>query len=277
MRVFNAPVDGGTLGGWVTGEGSRVLLLHGGPGLSFSCLDGLVDELGTEYEIASYQQRGLPPSMTSGPYDVATAVADVAAVLDHLDWPTAYVVGHSWGGHLALHVAVSLAHRADAVMAIDPLGGVGDGGEQGLEAAFAERVPAAVAEKAQELDERAMRGEGTDADALEAFRMVWPGYFADWDTAPPCPDDLRISVPAYAEGFESIHAELPRLEKELPSITMPVGFLVGTKSPIPPSASYETAERIPGAWVEAVDEVGHFPWLERPGCVRPALQRLVAG
>lgn len=277
MRQFSAAAKGGTLGGWVTGRGARVLLLHGGPGMSFNYLDGLLDELGAGYEIASYQQRGLPPSVEAGPYDVVAAVADVAAVLDHLDWPTAYVVGHSWGGHLALHVASSLAHRTDAVLCLDPLGGVGDGGEKAMEESFAQRVPPDVAARAKELDDRAMRGEGTEADALASFRMVWPAYFADWDSAPPCPDDLRLSVPAYSECFESIHAELPRLEQSLPSISMSVGFVVGAQSPIPPSASIETAERIPGAWVESVDGVGHMLWMERPGCVRPALERLIAG
>jgi pimeloyl-ACP methyl ester carboxylesterase len=107
--------------------------------------------------------------------------------------------------------------------------------------------------------------------------MVWPAYFADWDSAPPCPEDLRLSVPAYADCFESIHAELPRLEQALPSITMPVGFLIGSQSPLPPSASYQTAERIPDAWVEAIDGVGHIFWMERAGCTRPALERLIAG
>jgi pimeloyl-ACP methyl ester carboxylesterase len=37
------------------------------------------------------------------------------------------------------------------------------------------------------------------------------------------------------------------------------------------------AQRIPGAWVEIVDGVGHMPWMEHSGCVRPALERLVAG
>ncbi len=42
---FMAAVSEGTLGGWVSGEGRPVLLLHGGPGLSFSYLGGLAPEL----------------------------------------------------------------------------------------------------------------------------------------------------------------------------------------------------------------------------------------
>jgi pimeloyl-ACP methyl ester carboxylesterase len=275
-QEFSAPVAGGALGGWVSGDGPNVLALHGGPGMSANYLDSLVDQL-TGYRVALFQQRGLPPSTLDGPFDIATAVDDVAAVLDHLGWETAYVVGHSWGGHLALHVARSIPHRATAVLCLDPLGAVGDGGEKAMDDEFSRRVPDDVAAKAKELDERAMAGEGTEADALTGFRMVWPAYFADWDFAPPCPEDLRIAVVGYAEMWESIHAEIAGLEAALPSIAVPVGFVAGAQSPIPPAVSHETAARIPGAFVDEVDGAGHMLWMERPGCVKPALDKLVNG
>jgi proline iminopeptidase len=180
-------VPGGELGGWVTGDDTGdavpVLMLHGGPGLSFGILDGLADELGAGFRVATYQQRGLAPSMTDGPYDVATHLEDVRAVLDALSWDRAYVLGHSWGGHLALHVAVAMPERLSGVLCVDPLGGVDDGGGAAFEAALAARTPPEV-----------------------------------WARA--------------------------------------------------------TADAIPGAWLDVVAGAGHFPWIDRPGCVRAALLRL---
>ena len=115
-QQLTVTVDGGELGGWVTGDGPSVLLVHGGPGLSFEVMDGLADELGDGYRVASYQQRGLAPSMTEGPYDVATHLADVRAVLDALGWDQTFVVGHSWGGHLALHIALDIPQRLSGVV-----------------------------------------------------------------------------------------------------------------------------------------------------------------
>jgi pimeloyl-ACP methyl ester carboxylesterase len=273
-RDFEAPVRNGALQGWVSGSGRRLLLLHGGPGLSFSYLDPLVDELGEGYEIAAYQQRGLAPSTVEGPFDVPTQVQDVASVLDALGWRTATVVGHSWGGHLAMHVAVALADRLDAVLCLDPLGGVGDGGEKEFETAIYGRTPEHVRQRAQELDERALAGEGTVDDALEGLRLVWPAYFASWDAAPEMPP-IQLSVDAYAQTFESLHQELPGLTAGLPSVTAKVGFVAGGASPMPLTASTDSAAAIPGAWTEVVDDAGHFPWLERPGCARAALARLL--
>ena len=70
--------------------------------------------------------------------------------------------------------------------------------------------------------------------------------------------------------------ELPTLEAALPAIAMPVGFLRGAGSPMPASASADVADLIEGAWVESVPDAGHFIWLDAPGRVRAALDRLVS-
>lgn len=274
-RDFRAAVEGGELAGWVQGSGVRVLLLHGGPGLSYNYLDPLADELADGCEIASYQQRGLAPSTAMGPYDVNTHVADVVHVLDALGWQSATVVGHSWGGHLAAHVAVGLADRLDHVLIVDPLGAVGDGGEKEFEAAIHERTPEDIRSRAEELDEQALRGEGTASQLEESLRLLWPAYFPTWDSAAPMPD-ITGSVEAYSQTFESIHELLPALEAALPTVRVPVGFVAGSASPMPVSASTDSAARIPGAWVEIVEGAGHFPWYDVPGSVRRALDRLVS-
>jgi pimeloyl-ACP methyl ester carboxylesterase len=271
---FSARVPGGSLAGWVQGEGPPVLLLHGGPGLSNEYLDGLAAELGPGQEVAAYQQRGIEPSTLEGPFEVAREVADVRAVLDALGWARAWIVGHSWGGHLLLHLAVSVPERLHGGLAVDPLGGVGDGGMAAFEAEMLARTPAADRERAQELDERAMRGEGTPAEAEESMRLVWPAYFASPDAAMPFPH-LRASVPSYSGVLASLSAELPRLEAALSRIAVPLGFVAGAQSPMPyGAAAGATTRAIPDAWLEVVEGAGHFPWYERPGCVRAALDRL---
>lgn len=273
-ETFHAPATGGTLGGWVEGDGPPVLLLHGGPGLSYDTIAGLEEELLPGYRVASFQQRGIAPSTLDGPFTVAQAVDDVVAVLDHLGWDRAYLVGHSWGGHLVVHCAVAVPERLLGVVALDPLGAVGDGGNAEFEAEMVRRTPDDLAARAAELDRKAQAGEGTEADALESLRLLWPAYYADPSTAPAMPSSLRLSVEAYSGVFTDLLERLPSLEAALPAITVPVGVVVGLGSPIPPSAGRVTAERIPGAWVSEVPGAGHFPWHESPGCVRAALDRL---
>ena len=271
---FAVPVVGGLLGGWVTGAGPSVLLLHGGPGLGFEYLDPMAEEILTgRYRVASFQQRGLTPSTVEGPFTIERAVADVDAVLDHLGWSRVLLVGHSWGGHLALHVAVSLPDRLAGVLAVDTLGGVGDGGESTFGAELVRRVAPdrrAAAEALMALDDR----EATPEQRVELLGMLWPSYFASPDSAPPMPE-VRIAEEASAGLSADLERELPALEVALPGIRVPVGVLAGQESPMPPGeAATATADRIPGAWVALEADAGHFPWVERPGCVVAAVDRL---
>ena len=273
---FTTHDDGPLIAGRRAGSGPPVLLLHGGPGLGFDYLRGLADELAEENDVAWYQQRGQEPSAAEGPYTVAADVGDARRVLDALGWQRAYVVGHSWGGHLALHVAEAMPERLLGVLAVDPLGPVGDGRWPEFDEEMFRRTPEPVRARARELDELSMAGQADDEQALEGMRLVWPAYFADPERAPPMPE-LRMASERSAEMVPSIQAELPALEAGLPGIRVPVGFVHGSGSPMPLAASTDGAERIPGAWLEVVEGAGHFVWVEAPGAVRASLRRLTAG
>jgi pimeloyl-ACP methyl ester carboxylesterase len=272
---FTTHDEGPLIGGRRAGSGPSVLLLHGGPGLGFDYLRDLADELAQENDVAWYQQRGQEPSAAEGPNTVAADVGDARRVLDALGWERAYVVGHSWGGHLALHVAEAMPERLLGVLAVDPLGSVGDGRWPEFDEEIFRRTPEEVRERARELDELAMAGAADDELALEGMRLVWAAYFADPERAPPMPD-LRIASARSAEMVASIQADLPALEAGLAEIRVPVGFVHGSRSPMPVAASTDAAERIPGAWVEVVEGAGHFVWVEAPGAVRASLRRLTA-
>lgn len=267
--------EGPVIRGRRAGVGPPVLLLHGGPGLGFDYLRDLADELAQENDVAWYQQRGLAPSAAEGPFTVGADVADVRRVLDLLGWEKAYVVGHSWGGHLALHVATALPERLLGVLAVDPLGSVGDGRWPEFDEEIFRRTPEGVRARARELDELMAEGAADDELALEQMRLVWPAYFANPEGAPPMPQ-LRMASERSAQMGRSILAELPTLEARLRLIGVPVGFVHGSRSPMPVAASTDAAERIPGAWVDVVDGAGHFVWVEAPGAVRAALRRLTA-
>ena len=60
---FAAPTATDELEGRLTGDGPPVLALHGGPGLGFEYLDDAVDEVAARYRVATFQQRGLSPSV----------------------------------------------------------------------------------------------------------------------------------------------------------------------------------------------------------------------
>jgi pimeloyl-ACP methyl ester carboxylesterase len=273
-REFRADVAGGQIVGWRGDEsGPPALLLHGGPGLS-DYLDSLAMELAGVVTTARYQQRGLAPSLVEGPREVDTHVADAIAVLDALGWDRAWVVGHSWGGHLAMHVAVSHSERLLGLVVLDGLGAVGDGGISALGPNLTAALTEAERARVEWLDARDDRGEASEAEKLEQLRMVWPYYFADPANAPPMPQ-FRTDTSAIAT-WASIaeHVERRTLELGLPRLTMPTLIMQGQRSPLPIVEAQRTAALMPHAKL-AIHRRGHFPWLEEPGLVHGLIAEFV--
>jgi pimeloyl-ACP methyl ester carboxylesterase len=259
--------DGAIHGRRFDGDGPPAVLLHGGPGMSASYLDPLVPLLTGVFSPILYQQRGLLPTTIGEPFTVETNVADAAAVIDKAVGGRAWIVGHSWGGHLALHLLVSCPERIAGAIIIDPLGAhleVMEEFGQRLEAPLTEEHRARVGE----IEAREEAGTATADESLESLRLVWPAYFADPPTAPPMPD-IELVVPAFAGTMASVkeHAEAETLVRGLPAVAaeIPVLFVHGAASPMPVRASTETAKLIPHAQVEIVGGAGHFVWHERPG------------
>jgi pimeloyl-ACP methyl ester carboxylesterase len=259
MREFRAEVPGGAITAWQAGTGPAVLILHGGPGLS-DYTAPLAAELTDTFRVIRYQQRGLAPSTTSGPFQIGQHVADAIAVLDAAEAERAYLIGHSWGGHLAMHLAVQHPARLLGLVLADPLGAIGDGGAGDLDRNLTARTPPGLAARARELDERAMAGQGTAADARESLAIVWPGYFSAPQAAPPMPA-LDISVDCYAATFASIleHFERKTLERRLPELNVPTVFVLGADSPIPPEHGKSAAALIPGADARSSPNTGISP------------------
>src|SRR5215471_4779174 len=116
----------GDLAVWCRDGGrSHVVILHGGPGLSDYTRglgEMLADSLGEHWTVVRFQQRGLVPSTTKGPFTIEQHVADVVAGCDAVCEEPVSLVGHSWGGHLALHATINHPDRFAAMVVVDPLG-----------------------------------------------------------------------------------------------------------------------------------------------------------
>jgi pimeloyl-ACP methyl ester carboxylesterase len=77
-----------------------------------------LSELGTTVVAVDQRGHGSSSKPDAG-YDLATVCADAHAVLDHLRWDRAVVVGQSWGGNVAVELARLHPERVLAVVAVD--------------------------------------------------------------------------------------------------------------------------------------------------------------
>jgi len=111
--------DGTTLGARRFGHGIPVVLIHGSAG-GLDSWDGVAPFLTDAFEVWVYARRGYAPSGTGAPENTfADEVADALAVVDAAGGD-AHLVGASYGGTVALHVARNNASALRSLTIFEP-------------------------------------------------------------------------------------------------------------------------------------------------------------
>ena len=109
------------------------------------------------------------------------------------------------------------------------------------------------------------------------FRARVPaGSITGWLAGDGPPVLVLHGGPGLSDYTASLAAELEDafgVIRSLPALTVPALFVLGAASPIPARHGIASAGLIPGARYQ-IEDCGHFPWLERPGSVRKALDRI---
>ena len=167
-----ARTDGAELEYEVSGTGEPVVFIHGAfiadtfrPLLAEPSLVG-------RYQLILYHRRGYAgSSRASEPVSVARQAADCRALLRHLGVERAHVVGHSYGGAVALQLALDTPGVVHSLALLEPGLMVG-ASAQGYRESLARGV------------ER-YREAGAEVVVDEFLQARWPGYRATLERALP--------------------------------------------------------------------------------------------
>ncbi|MEG4813396.1 alpha/beta hydrolase [Microcoleus sp. K5-D4] len=99
----------------------RLLLLHGLA--DTSCVwNSLGNYFSNRYHIVAPDMRGHgESSKPKTDYTFESAIADLEALMAHLNWPDAHILGHSWTGKLAAIWARQNPDRFCSMILVDPI------------------------------------------------------------------------------------------------------------------------------------------------------------
>jgi pimeloyl-ACP methyl ester carboxylesterase len=180
QRLERASLDGAELEYEVSGTGEPVVFIHGAfiagtfrPLLAEPSLAG-------RYRLILYHRRGYADSSrASRPVSVARQAADCRALLRHLGVERAHVVGHSYGGDVALQLALDTPGVVHSLALLEPGLMVG-ASAQGYRESLARGV------------ER-YREAGAEVVVDEFLQARWPGYRATLDRVLPGAFDQAVA------------------------------------------------------------------------------------
>lgn len=259
-----------------SGEGVPVLLLHGVPETSSAWCE-LAPVLADGRRVLAPDLPGLGGSAYDGPYDVDALAAQLAALLqEEVDGPVD-VVGHDWGGVLALALAERQPGRIRRVC-------VANAPYRTLPLTRALHVPFLALPVLPEVLFRAAGRQIVDA----AFLLLWR-------SARPVPAELlaeyqaAYSEPACVRSMLGYYraAVRPRLRPHLPPRRTPAGrpqvrveaalVLWGAADPVLPVRTGEDVVRDLGAVavMVTVPRAGHFVMEEEPEVVADVLTQFL--
>jgi pimeloyl-ACP methyl ester carboxylesterase len=188
-----------------------------------------------------------------------TLVAGVERIMDEAGWDTAFVVGNSLGGWVALQLGAR--GRARKIIALSPAGGWADGDPM-----VAERLDYFTTMR------QLVRGAAPYADQIvstsEGRRRATEYTTVNYEHIPPDLLAHQIRGAAACDGAEVLITQARQAGYPLQAdrIECPVRILWGTEDRLLPwpGAAVRYRESLPGAdWVE-LPGVGHSPQLDSP-------------
>src|SRR6266542_157387 len=118
-REWYVPVDGAELFCREIGQGRPIIVIHGGPDFDHTYLLPEMDRLSDTFRLIYYDQRGRGKSADNvQPEDVTfqSEVEDLEGLRQYFQLESVAVLGHSWGGLLAMEYAIRHPDRVSRLI-----------------------------------------------------------------------------------------------------------------------------------------------------------------
>lgn len=264
---------------YVIGQGYPLLLMHGGPGLDHTSLLPL-QPLADQCTLIFYDHRcngrsdGQP--LSSMTFENLTADAD--ALRQTLGFEKWAVLGHSFGGNVALEYALRYPSSLSHLILMDT------GGDQWWVNRHAWQIlakrgysPATV-----QAARRFYNGQVTPGEYLRTVMRFMGAYFyrnlfmeIAHDVFSPGPRP-KMRPEATIFGYSRLLQGWTVMDR-LGEINVPTLVLAGRHDFLfPPEHQAILADRIPNAQLEIIERAGHNPQMEQPGVVIQIMKRFLA-
>jgi pimeloyl-ACP methyl ester carboxylesterase len=246
-----------------------IIILTGGPGNSYNQLEGLAETISTKFRSILLEQRGtgksIPIPFDSTTVNINAVTKDIKTLMDSLKLKESIILGHSWGGMLAMKFASEFPTSVNHLILVAP--GPHKDAENGFNVLFTNRRHTRSFEEEQrlnQLDELIAKKEADSLEIIESRKLFRRAYIF----ANPIPDSLsqKINAEINSKTRELLYNDIISnydVSKSLKNYRGKIDVITGRQDVVG-FFSYELKQDIINAKIHWINESGHFPMYEQP-------------
>ena len=246
-----------------------IIILTGGPGNHYNQLEEMAITMSPKFRCILLEQRGtgksIPTPFDSTTINIKLVTFDLKTLMDGLNLKKSIVLGHSWGGMLAMNFAAENPEYVKHLILIAP--GPHKDTKNGFNVLYANRTHTRSFEEEHRLEllNRLIGvNEADSLDIIESQKLSRRAYIY----ANPLPDSLFLKVNAErnnitAKLLADDMDENYDVSKSLNNYKGKIDVISGRQDVVG-FFSYELKLDFPKANLYWINQCGHFPMYEQP-------------
>jgi len=250
------------------GSGDPVLFLHGGPGLFHDYLVQPFKQLSSNHELIFFDQRGSGASSALNPNQpicINDFVADIEALRQALNFSTITLIGHSWGGLLAVLYAAKFGKNLKSMILVDPAPGNSSFDKVGRNT-MQNRL---TVDDREEINSIMQTNpfENREMDAINRFVQIneKPRYFDQSYVSKNKPTFTFDTLTKLQIVSSLLNEELDDYDiyQRIQGLDTKTLVIHGDYDPIPVKSSRKYSEMTSNSRFLLLKDCGHFPFIEK--------------
>lgn len=273
LRHGTESADGTAIAYYVKGtaNGAPLLVISGGPGSDhrYMRVGGSFDKLATSRQVAMFDQRGTSNSgAVTGAPKLTQWADDVEAVRAELGVPQLNILGHSFGGIVAMAYAQAYGDHVKSIIFANATAP----SIKETQSILADVFPDRIEEWQRARNALTPRFKAKEINVFTSMEFV---DLARGDTFMKAIENYDYNI----EVNNALRVDMADLDftDSVRSYRFPVLVVHGRYDPvISPATAWRLYKLIPGAEIEIFSATGHLPFAERPDAFVERVNRFLA-
>ena len=252
------------------GEGTPIVILHGGPGLDHSYFLPQMAQLARHYRLIFFDQRVSGRSsnvVDTSAITMSDFVEDVEGIRKAFKLKKVNLFGHSWGGLVAMFYAIKYPDNLNSLMLVNSTPASAGWRSASFVLMGRRTSPEDSIAQANLVQTEGFRKRLPKAMS-DFFRILFRGTFYNRTYADSLTLSLDTSFTTKSRLMQYLNKDTTLLNydvfRKLSVVHCPTLIISSTYDMVAPEANERLQQSIPASTHVVLDSCGHFPFVEAP-------------